>query len=318
MTSVELGKKLQSLKRGYLYLALALAALIPLFFSVTIPNQPADPAIDFYRSIMSIPSGSTVFLSSDWTYGTRGESGGAFEAVVRILMRRNIKFVEYSESDPQAPQVAKNEIAMLNEERVKAGLKPYEEWNDWIDVGFFPNADGTNNAFTAGLKGAFKGKTEVNPQGKLDSVFNSPVLQGKTHLSDIAALIGIESTSATTSMIQRLSGKIKILFCVTGVMGPETEVYYLSKQVSGLASGIKGVYDLETMMEYGVNVPDANGKVMVSAPNIPEKIPNFPGMPNFGRGKLYYPSLHATLILMILAVVIGNAGMFMAKRGKKS
>jgi len=101
------------------------------------------------------------------------------------------------------------------------------------------------------------------------------------------------------------------MFMVTGVMVPENTTYYASGQLKGLCGGVKGVYDLETMMEDGVNV---EGPHKVLSEKYTEVIPGFPGKTNAGKGTAYYPSLHFALFLLILAVVTGNVGMFLAKR----
>jgi hypothetical protein len=78
---------------------------------------------------------------------------------------------------------------------------------------------------------------------------------------------------------------------VTGVMGPEMQVYYDSGQVKGLVSGLKGLYDVENEMQA-----------------------DFPGQVNLDNGAKYYPTLHIALTLLMLAVVIGNLGMYLSRK----
>lgn len=306
---------LMSLNRQTLYLILILASAIPLFFRIPLPDQPDNSSVDFYKTIMDLPANSTVLLSSDWTLSTRGESRGEFDAVVKLLMRRHIKFIVYSISDAQAPQVAVDEIRQINADRVARGEPAYRRWDDWISGGYFPNADGTAAAMAINLRKAFAGKQDLD-NGTMRDIFQSPVLQGRDTLATIPLLIGIESTAVTTTYIQKLSGRIKIIYAVTGVMGPESLPYYTSGQTSGVAIGLKGVLDLESMMEYGLNVPDASGKIHVKSDHYNGQIPGFPGQANFGQGLAYFPALHASLAVLVLAVVAGNIGMFLQK-GKK-
>ena len=114
----------------------------------------------------------------------------------------------------------------------------------------------------------------------------------------VADYLGISLGSLTCKHFA--DGEIQVML-VTGVMGPETQVYYSSGQLLGLSKGLKGVYDLETMMESGVRIKDKD-------------YPPFTGKTNLGRGSIYYPTLHFALALLILAVVVGNVGMAMAKR----
>lgn len=311
-----IGKLLMSVNRRVLYLILILASAIPLFFTIKVPDQPDDSTIDLYAKLMSIPEGSTVLLSSGWTLSTRGENMAQFDAILKVLMRRHIKFALFSISDLSAPKVAAEEISQLNLERVKKGLPPYQRWNDWVSLGFFPNGDGTSNAMTVSLKKAFEGKEEVTPNGAVEDVFKSPVLAGHDSLSSIPLLIGVESTAATTTYIQKLGGKIPIVFTVTGVMGPEALPYYSSGQVAGVAIGLKGALDLETLLQYGINEPGPDGKVMVASQHHQGQVPGFPDSDNnFGSGQSYFPTLHVSLALLILAVLVGNVGMYMQRKG---
>jgi hypothetical protein len=78
-------------------------------------------------------------------------------------------------------------------------------------------------------------------------------------------------------------------------MVPETRNYYTSGQITGLVGGVKGVYDLETLMKQG-----------------------FPGMESKGKGTAYYLALHFALGLLILTVIIGNVAMLLAGKRARS
>ncbi len=312
-----IGAKLQSLPRTLLYLILLLATSLPLIYGelaggVSVPNQPLGAAVDFYAALMKIPPGKTVLLETDWTNSTRGENGGEFDAILRILMARGIKFAVFSTADPQAPQVAMDDIATINALRVQKGQKAYVRWTDWVNLGYFPNSEGTLNALAGNLATAFNGKKDVKPGGGLVDVFESPVLKGYTKLTDIPAVILVTASATSTVMIERLSGKVPLDFMVTGVMGPETQVYYSSKQLEGLVIGLKGVYDLETLMKQGLNGqgPDAVPSQKYAGQDVPPVNDNL----GTGKGSAYYPTLHFALALLILAVIVGNVGMLLTRK----
>ena len=92
------------------------------------------------------------------------------------------------------------------------------------------------------------------------------------------------------------------MFMVTGVMVPENTVYYSSGQLKGLCGGVKGVYDLETLMEKGT-----------------KDVPPLPGIDKLKaagqlKGTAYYPTLICCLVLLIVAVFAGNLGMFLGRK----
>ena len=82
----------------------------------------------------------------------------------------------------------------------------------------------------------------------------------------------------------------------------------------GLSKGLKGVFELEQMMEKGLNYPDYNTAAIKSEEHRDTPIQGFPGKQNEGKGTKYYPTLHFALALLIIAVIIGNVGMAMSRR----
>lgn len=300
-----LGARLQSLPKPAIYFILILVTTIPLFFKMKVPNTPDPASIDLYTRLMTLPTDKPILIASDWTGSTRGESKGAFNAIVKILMRRGIKFAIYSTGDPQAPRVYQDAIAELNAERVRRGEKPFERWNDWVNVGYFPGSEAATNGIATDIRATFGGRKENAPgQGQRD-VLGSPVFQGVNKVSDFSLLLVITASKTSNFTIERIKkGQPPLAMAVTGVMVPETNNFYQSGQIIGFAGGLKGVYDLEGLMDTGI--PTAN-----------PPIPGFPGMENAGQGTAYYPTLHFAMFLLIVMVVIGNVGMFLSRRGTR-
>lgn len=313
--SVSLGERLQSLPKPVLYLILVCVTTIPLFFSMSVPSKPEECTMDLYKVLMNIPEGKTVLISSDWTNSTRGESAGSFEAVMRILMQRKAKICIFTAADAQAPQVARDEITAMNADRRNNGEQPYEEWNDYLVLGYFPNAEGTLNAIRANVREAFSGKKAMRPNnGGMASVIDSPVLKDINRVEDFPLVIVSTASNTSNIVIERLSGKVPIAMTVTGVMGPETQVYYSSGQLVGLSKGLKGVFDLELMMTNGVNYPNGDAALVKAEKWKSESVPPTPGKQKVGKGSTYYPTLHFALALLIVAVLVGNIGMIISRR----
>ncbi len=309
-----MGEKMQSVPKWVLYLILFVATTVPLFFEIPVPNKPVPASIDLFAGLMKLPDGCSIIIGSDWTNSTRGESMGEMDSLLRILMRKNIKFAIYSTADPQAPQVAIDSMDRLNAERKKSGEKEYVRFRDWVSLGYFSNSEGENQAIGSDVRKAFAGRKDVEPGHPPQDVFDSPVLKNIHKTADFPALVLISASSTDTITIERIYGKgVPIAMMVTGVMVPQEQVYYQSGQLFGMCGGLKGVYDLETMMEYGVNVPGPDGKIVVEDDRYGQ-IPGFKGAVNKGKATLYYPTLHAALTLLILAVFVGNLGMFLSRK----
>ena len=310
-------EKAQAIDRRVLYAVLIVCTVISLFFETEIPVNPDNESKDLYVSLMTIDPDKTVLIESDWTNSTRGESAGHFEALMRILMNRNIKFVLYSIADPQAPQVARDALLRIQEEREAQGLKVYEPWVDYLDLGYFPNAEGHLQAVGNNIRTAWGGRKERDESGVERDVFTSPVLSGVNVVGDASLLIVCSASATIDIAVERLYGKVPLGFMVTGVMGPNALPYYQAQQIVGMGVGLKGVYDVEYMMTYGVNyVPEGATKAKVQYKQESVTIPPVTQGKTFDRGARYFLPLHVALTLMILAIILGNVAMFASRKKK--
>lgn len=300
-----------------IYALLIACCSIPLFFKIPIPNKPSDPSVDFYKTLSALKEGDVVLLGSDWTGSTRGESKGHMKAILRTLMRKNVKFVIWSSADPQAPRAALDVIAEVNAERVANKEEKYQRWTQWVSAGYYPNADVAINAVAQDVRTAFGSRRENDTQGVQQQVFKSPVLEKIKSVSDFDLVIDCTASKTTDFHVQFISAKnVPLMFAVTGVMGPETQVFYNSKQIKGFLSGLKGVFDMEQMMEKGINVKGADGAVAVASDRVQGEIAPLPGE-SVGQGTKYYPTLHVALLLMIVMIGIGNYEMISARKKQK-
>jgi hypothetical protein len=279
-----------------------------------LPSKPQASTIDFFEAIMTMPTDKAVILMSDWSISTRGENAGQLEALLRIMMRREVKFALMATADARAMQVARDVIARINVERKAAGERTYDKWVDYVEIGYFPNVEGTFNAMANNLRTAWAGKRDTQPGvGKTD-VFQSPVLANVQRIQDVGLIVDIHASDVAYRMIERMYGKAPLTSMCTGVMGPETLNYYSTGQLKGVIVGLNGLVELETLMEKGMDPNGANGAV--KAPGKPA-IAGFAGQKNYARGASYYLALHSALGLMILAVVVGNVAMFASRRRNK-
>lgn len=311
--AMSLGEKLQALGKHQLYLLLIVVCSVPLFFALPVPNKPDKATIDLFQRISAVPKDGVVLVQSDWTNSTRGENGGNMEALVRLLMRRDIKFVLYSGADPQAPQVARNVIARINEERAAKGMRRYVRWDDYVDLGYLPDMGTMAIAMASDLRKAWGQQRDSRPGEEPRGVFQSPVLKNVRKIEDVDLVINVHASGTHIVLIQRFGEKVPIASMCTGVMVPEMVPYYRSGQIIGYSGGLKGVYDLEMLMDNGVNWTNPDGKIVVKDASVPV-IEGFPGDFPMGRGKAYYPTLHAALTLLILAVVVGNLGLYLTRK----
>jgi hypothetical protein len=207
--------------------------------------------------------------------------------------------------------VSRDTIRHVADDEAKNGQYRYKPFVDYLNLGYYPNGEGTASAINNKFLSICDGKKDYPEGSPPKDVMQSPVLQGVKSVADFQYVILVTASSTNTVALERIT-KAPLMFMVTGVMVPENTTYYASGQLKGLCGGVKGVYDLETMMQDGVNNP---GPHEVVSEKDPGKYPGFPGLTNQGKGTLYFPSLHFALFLLIIAVIIGNVGMFLSKKG---
>ncbi|MBI3721712.1 MAG: hypothetical protein HY248_04090 [Fimbriimonas ginsengisoli] len=232
-------------------------------------------------------------------------------------MERKIKFALYSVGDPQAPQVARDVVGRLNQERKAMGKEPYMRFRDWVSLGYYSNAEGELQVIASDVRRAFANRLDF-PEGRPPTdVFQSPVLSGIHLVKDFPLLVVVTPSSTNTITIERIGDKVPMMQAVTGVMIPETNVYYASGQLKGMLGGIKGAYDIENLMDTGINFPGPDGKIAFPYEKYKEGVPPIHVGKIIGKGQAYFATLHYTMALLILAVIAGNVGMWLSRKGAK-
>ncbi|MCG9894917.1 MAG: hypothetical protein MH204_05535, partial [Fimbriimonadaceae bacterium] len=168
-------ENIQNVDRRWLYLILIVVVTAGLFINVEVPAEADESSKAFYVAVQDLNPERPVLLQSDWTNSTRGENAGHMEAILRILIHRKQKFVVYSLADPQAPQVARNVIRTLN--KTLPDDQKLVEGRDYLDLGFFPNAEGTTQAMATNLRKIWGGRTTRTPDGGNVPIFETDVLR---------------------------------------------------------------------------------------------------------------------------------------------
>lgn len=307
-------EKIQSIPARALYACLIVCSSIPLFFTVPLPASPSKATAGFYKFIQEIPDGSTILLESDWTNSSRGESMGSFEALMRMLITKRVKFILYG-VDVQSPTVAVQVINRVNEERRKKGLSVHKQWEDYIKVGYMPDIASFANALNTDVLAALKGRRARDEKNNLRDVFESPVMQNVKGPSDIKGLIIVTASSSSDENVKRIK-VFPMAVMVTGVMGPEQQVYFDSGQYKGLIIGLRGTVELEKLMTEGLNL--SGGVPSGGYKEGHDGVPKVKEGTTADRATKYYFPLHLAMFLLIVGVVVGNLNIIFKKRVKQS
>lgn len=270
-------ERLQRIDRRILYLLLLIVVGIPTIRPVNIPSPVMPMSQSLWETIDKTPKEKIVLLSSTWSRGTRGENQGQMQALLSHMMSRRIRFA-VSSFRPEASQVARNVIEKM------APQYDYQYGRDWVLLGF--QASPPN--YVKGINADFMGTVKQDAINKAP-LATLPVMQGIRSIDDVHIVVEISAAGTHMYWIAFLKAGVKLGFCPTSVMAPESLPYYASGQLAGVLWGAKGAYDYEQL-----NVQNGTGR--------------------FALGRQYMGPLSAAFALVILSIAIGNIAMFYGRR----
>lgn len=239
---------------------------------------------------------------------------GSFEALMRMLISKRVKFVLYG-VDVQSPTVAIDVINRVNDERRKAGLSTHKQWEDYIKVGYIPDIPSFANSLNTDVIAALKGRRARDTKNMLRDVFESPVLANVKGPKDIKGLLIVTASSSSDENVKRIK-VFPLAVMVTGVMGPEQQVYFDSGQYQGLIIGLRGTVELEHLMKFGLNL--SGGVPSEGYKDGEPGVPKVKEGTTMDRATKYYFPLHLAMFLLILGVVVGNLNLIFKKKAKQS
>lgn len=272
---------LYAIDRRVLYGILMLLVGWQVLKPITVPNVTMGMSKDLFDKIESLKAGDVVLIESDWTTSTAGESRGQFKALIRHLMRKEVKFVTTA-IDPLAPGIGEIFIEEVKREEPPDGPR-YQKGKDYEIAGYFPNAENHVQAMVTNIR------KELSSKG----LANSPVLEGIADLSDMKAVMLVTASSSINVWYERLRNKAPLGLMCTAVMAGENIPYHASGQLFGMTIGAKGAFDYETLLNE--TYPDKKYK-------------------NLDTGSRYMSPLFFALLLLIVSVIIGNVAMVMLRK----
>lgn len=273
--------RLQTIDRRIIYLVLVLSIVIFILKPIQIPVIPSPQSVDFYNTVVNTPKNKLVIIGADWSASSKGENDPQTVAVINHLMMLHLKFAILG-FDPQGPTLV---------ERIANRLAPryhYVYGVNWIDWGFRP---------PSAMIPLFKAMVQNIPvaiqhdaQGtRLTNLQKLPIMRGINSIQNVGLLIEITPSNTTDAWIAFLQSvnNTPMLLCPTSVMAPEAYQYLDSGQLSGMLTGLRGAIEYETLIHrpgYGLKVS---------------------------------PALSATHVLIILLIILGNAGYLLEKRSRR-
>jgi hypothetical protein len=286
-------ERLQRFDRRWIFLIMGLAIVVPLYFPVNLPIKASPMTKAAFNAVEELQPGDVVFVSMDLEPSSTPELEPYYRAVILQLKRKNVKLV-FSTLWYQAPPLVERWLR----ETVDVALAPagtpgytgppdraYERNVDYVYLGFREGRENVMLGMGNDLPRVFDGKTEDG--APLSSI---PWMAPIKKLGDMKLMVLISAGApGAKEYVQFVQNRyaLRMVAVTTAVSTTDLAPYYQSRQLLGLVAGLSGSAEYE---------------ILVGKPSI---------------GVAGADVLNAGHGVVILAIVLGNAAFFAAKRRKR-
>jgi len=245
--------RLATLDRRWLFLAMALAIVLPLIFPLELPFGVSPMVSSIHREVESLPPGTRVLMSVDYDPAAQPELEPFTRAVVRHLLRRECRIVFLTLWD-KAPPIVQAVMHDVVEGEYVLGRgffegEPHPDYRYGEDYVFLGFKEGKQIVIN-GMGQDFRQMWPTDHRGTPTSEI--PVLEGVSTLRDFPLIL--ESASGhpgPVEYVQQVVARHDLRFAaaVTAVSVTDLTPYY-PNQVFGLVGGMRGSAEYEQLMGY--------------------------------------------------------------------
>lgn len=237
-------ERVQKLDRRIIFLTVALAVILPLFFPLKLPIDVTPPVQQLYDVIEALPDGSVVLISIDYDPSGAPELDPATWSIMRQCFKRDLKVFVMGLWATGVP------LGMRALETVGAGEYDKEYGIDYVDFGYIPG--GAIALVNLGM--------DVHNVCRED-VYGTPV-------EDIPMMKNIKSAKdfgLAISMSMGVPGSDQWIWyyharyrgnlatAQTAIGAPKYYQYLQTGQLVGLIGGMKGAAEYERLVDsYGL------------------------------------------------------------------
>lgn len=247
-------EKLQSFDRRWIFLAMSLAVVLPLFFPLNLPAKPDPMARAAFNAVESLPPNARVFVSMDFDPASTPELEPFYRAVMLHLKRKEARLV-IATTWYQAPPL----VERLIRETVDVAIAPagtpgytgqpdraYKSNVDYAYLGFRDGKGVTIAAMGSDLRKVFDGKT--NDGTALDRI---PFMNGIKRLEDFDLIVLVSAGFPGAKEYVQFVGtryKLRMVAACTAVSTTDLSPYFQTRQLVGLIGGMAGSAGYESLV----------------------------------------------------------------------
>lgn len=254
MTTPHWTERLQTFDRRWIFLAMGIAIVLPLFVPLNLPIRLSPMVRAAYNSVEELKEGDLVLLSLDLDPASTPELSPYFKAVLLQLKRKGIKLGIVT-TWYAAPPLVERWISELVEGTVitpgdtsYTGKpdRPYVKNVDYVYLGFREGREATINGMATDLRGTYDNRAADGTP--LDDI---PLMDGIKTLSDFKMIVMVSAGyPGIKEYVQQAQGRgnVKMVGACTAVSTPDYTPYYNAGQLLGLVGGMVRVAEYERLV----------------------------------------------------------------------
>jgi hypothetical protein len=231
---------LEHLDRRWIFLAVGVAVLLPLFMRVGFPIKPSPHVELYYETIEALPDGSTIYLATDFDPGSMPELYPMLESSLRQCCRKKLKIIAGS-LWPACPPLTDKALREIAEAEFGA-----IEGVDFANLGFKEGREAVMVRLGTSIPGTYPLDAKGRP------VETIPVMQGIRNFDSVDLIVNISAGyPGTKEWVQQVRTRfdVPLVAGVTAVSAPEFYPYVQSGQLQGLLGGLAGAAEYEKLID---------------------------------------------------------------------
>jgi hypothetical protein len=230
-------QRLSQLDRRWIYLAMAVAVIFPIFVPIRMPVGITPEARQLYEVVEALPEGSVVMLTFDYYPSTVAETRPMSIAALHHLFRKNLKVITMTTIPLGGPSIADRTMRVMAEQYHKTyGV-------DYVNLGYKAN-------YTAVLLGMGSSIESIYPSDQYGTpLAQLPLMQTVKNYDQISFIFIVADNGIVDNWISIVNAQFSkpMGAGVTAVMAPKFYSYVQARQMTGLLGGMKGAAEYEML-----------------------------------------------------------------------
>lgn len=246
--------KLANFDRRWIFLAMAIAIVVPMIFPLGFPVKPTPMVQSTFNAIESLNEGDKVLLALDLDPASTPELEPFFWSVSLHLKRKNIKLVIATTWYAAPPLIERwirsaieRPIVDKDDKQYKGPLdRAYKNKEDYVWLGFREGRQAVINGMATDLRNTFDGvAADRTPLDEID------IMDGIKTLSDFDMVVMVSAGfPGIKEYMQQAQarGNVKMVGACTAVSTTDYTPYYDAGQLMGLVGGMAKAAEYEILV----------------------------------------------------------------------